>query len=98
MNSLFSVVGCTLFFVFVNRGSLWLAAVLLISAIAWVLAANVLRVVAVAYLGTIYQLDLGVGWKHEILGFLLFGLALVMVWSTDRLLVFLTAPALIVRV
>jgi exosortase len=92
INSLFSILACTLFLAFWVRRSIVLTLLLVASAVGWVLAVNVLRVVLVVYSGTVWGFDLATGWRHEALGMGLFGVALFLVWSTDRLLVFLTAP------
>lgn len=89
INSLFSMLACTLLFVLLARRPWWRAALLVVAAIGWVLAANVARVVTIAYLFSRHGLDWTSGWRHEALGMGLFALALVLVWSTDRLLAFL---------
>lgn len=89
INSLFAMLTCTLFFVLWNRRPFTRAVLLVISSVAWVLMANVLRVVCVAYAQDRYGFNLVEGWPHEILGWTLFTLMLVMIWSTDRFLTFL---------
>ena len=92
VNSLFSLLACTLFFVFLVRRPLVHALFLLMATVGWVLVANVARVVTVAY-GTIHwSVDLAEGWRHEALGAAVFGVALALVWSTDRFLLFLLSP------
>jgi exosortase len=93
INSLFSVLACTVFFVFLVRRPPVRAVLLIAAAVGWVLAANVARVVGVVYLLDRCDLDLTTGWRHDAFGMALFGLALVLIWSTDRLLLFLAAPA-----
>jgi exosortase len=93
VNSLFSVLACTLFFVGLTRRTVVAASIVVASAVVWTLAANVLRVVAIAYLGAVDGIDIGEGWAHQAVGLALFALVLAMVWSTDRLAVFLTAPS-----
>jgi exosortase len=89
INSLFSLVACTLLYVLWMRRWLLPSVLLLAAAVGWALAANVVRVVLIVYLLTNYGLDLAEGWRHDALSMALFGLALVLVWSTDRLLLFL---------
>ncbi|MEQ9411981.1 MAG: exosortase U [Fuerstiella sp.] len=61
---------------------------LLASTFALVLIENVARIGTVAVaLG--WRMDLSMGWKHEALGFLLFCLSLVFVFTTDQLLMFI---------
>lgn len=60
---------------------------LLCSTFVLVLIENVTRIVAVAVaLG--WRMDLSFGWKHELLGVVLFCLSLVFVFTTDQLLMF----------
>lgn len=95
INSLLSVLACTVFYVF-WAGTHWLRGILLIAAsIFWVLIANIVRVVSIVYLDSRFQLeakyniDLLHGWAHATLGLVLFALVLLLLASTDRLLMFL---------
>jgi exosortase len=88
VNSLFSVLACTLFFVFWARRRPLHGALLLLAAVAWVLAANVARVVLVTVATTRWGVNLVDGWRHDAVGFALFTVALLFLWSTDRLLLF----------
>ncbi len=97
ITSLFVVVAATIFFIFqAERPALW-AVPLFAAAVAWVLLANVARVVVLTVLKVNHGIDLTEGWRHEALGFLLFGTALLMIWSTDRFLRFLLTPSLPLR-
>jgi exosortase len=93
VNSLFSLLACTLFLAFLTRRSAGRTVLLLAVAVFWVLAANVGRVVVVVVLETRWGLPVSGGWRHEVLGLLCFGLAVALLWSTDQLLTFLLAPA-----
>jgi exosortase len=86
VNSLFSVLACTLFFVFVTDRRAIHAVLLLFAALAWVLVANVARVVFVTYATLRWHINLVDGWGHDAVGLGLFALALGLLWSTDRLL------------
>jgi exosortase len=93
ISSLLSVLACTLFYVF-WMGAHWLRGILLVlSAVFWVLMANVLRVVTIVFFDTQFGVDLSVDsfpfYLHTLLGILLFALTLALVASTDRLLMFL---------
>jgi exosortase len=92
VNSLFSILACTLFFVLWVRRPLVQSLLLLAAAVAWVLLANVARVTFVTYACARWGIDLTTGWQHEGLGLLLFAIALGLLWSTDRLLQFLLVP------
>jgi exosortase len=93
INSLLAILACTLFYIFFARRPLAASILLILAAAAWVLVANVARVVGMAYLYTRWGLDLTAGWRHEAFGLGLFALALLMIWSTDRLLQFFLAPS-----
>lgn len=95
INSLLSVLACTVFYVFWS-GAHWLRGILLVAAaIFWVLIANIVRVVSIVYfdsrfhLEAKYNIDLLHGWAHGTLGLGLFALVLLLLASTDRLLLFL---------
>jgi exosortase len=92
INSLFSVLASTLFFVLWVRRPPVRAVFLLLSAVAWVLLSNVVRVVALTYLSTRCGIDFTEGSGHDAFGLLLFALALVLIWSSDRFFEFLAAP------
>src|SRR5205823_1055042 len=68
INSLFSVLGFTLFFVFITRRHPVHIVLLAVAAMGWVLVANVLRVFTITYFGAVYDVDLTSGWKIEFLG------------------------------
>jgi exosortase len=92
INSLLSVLACTLFFVFYYQRPPVRTVLLVLTAVAWVLAANIARVVLVVLLYARWNTDLTAGWRHDALGLLLFTLALGLIWSTDRLLAFFAGP------
>jgi exosortase len=92
INSLFSLLACTLFLVLLTRRGWVRGGLLLVAAIGWVLVANVARVVIVALLETRTGVTAATGWRHEALGLLLFALAVGLLLSTDQLLAFLTRP------
>lgn len=86
INSLFAMLACTFFFVLWARRPIIRAVLLVLAAVGWVLLANVLRVVTIAFAHTRWGFNLAEGWPHEVLGAFLFALMLGMIWSTDRLL------------
>jgi exosortase len=92
INSLFSVTALTVFFVLLaRRPPIW-AVLVIAAALGWVLAANVARITGVVYAATRCEIDLSEGWRHDVLGVIVFAAALLMIWSTDRFFLFLTAP------
>ena len=89
INSLFSILACTAFYIFVARLPLMRSMVLVLASVFWILLANICRIFLVAFLAKRGGINVAEGWRHDALGFLLFATALVLIWSTDRLLVFL---------
>jgi exosortase len=86
INSLFSILACGLFYLLYTRPSVLRAILLIVSAMAWVLLANVARIVLVVWFAKQWGIDVAEGWRHDVLGFALFAVALALIWSTDRLL------------
>jgi len=76
------------------RRSLVQAAVLVLSAAFWAAAMNVFRIVGVILMQAWFQEDWTAGWRHDLIGYVALALALVLLWSTDRLVYLLTAPVL----
>ena len=89
IQSLYSGLACTAFLVLWGRRGFVHGALLLASAVAWVLAANMGRVTFVALAEERWHMAASQGWRHEATGWLAFGIALALIASTDRLLLFL---------
>src|SRR5262249_31416119 len=81
------------FYVFLVRRRLVPALLLVAAALAWALAANMARVVIIAWASASWGTDLTTGLRHDALGFGLFAVVLALVASTDKLLQFLAPPA-----
>src|SRR5262249_15053610 len=92
VNSLVSVLACALFLMLLAERPPLRSLLLLAAAVGWVLAANVARVVGVAWLAARAGIDVSAGWRHEAFGLALFAVAVVLIVSTDGLLSFLLAP------
>lgn len=90
INSLYSLLSCTLFLVFLTRRGWGRGSLLIAAAIAWVLAMNVARVTGVVLLETRWGVNVSTGWRHEVFGILLFSMAVGLLLSTDQLFSFLT--------
>jgi exosortase len=86
IRSLAVVLSCTLFLILRARRHWVRAVTLLLAATGWVLLGNVVRIVAVAYLGARWGIDVGEGWRHEAIGLVVLLAVLGLVASTDRLL------------
>jgi exosortase len=89
VQSLFAAISVTIFYSLLGERGLLRTIVLSIIGIGWVLAANALRIIVVTIASSRYQIPLDVGWAHEATGAAVFVLALLMIVSTDRLLMFL---------
>lgn len=89
IHSLFASLCCTLFYVFWARVPAIRAIPLLLSALFWVVVANVLRVVIVTVVDTQMGINMTSGLPHEMLSFVVFAFILGLIFSTDRLLMFL---------
>jgi exosortase len=89
--SLFSVLFCTLFFVLWARRPPIGAILTMVAGAFWVLAGNIVRVVAVVYLETRWGFDVGRGWRHDLLSLVVFFATLGIIASTDCLLYFMPA-------
>jgi exosortase len=88
INSLFTVVGCTLFFV-LYTGRSWARGLFLVAAaLVWVVLGNVARVVIVVLAEARWGLDLSHGMPHTLLGLVVLVAVLALTASTDRLLRF----------
>jgi len=92
IHSLFAVLACSLFWVMWKKRPWVHSALLVLGALIWVLAANVLRVFTITYAASVWQIDLSSGWLHEALGIANFICVVVLIWSSDHLLT-LAAPA-----
>jgi exosortase len=89
VSSLVAILASALFLILWLRRP-WPRALLLVaSAIGWVLVSNVVRVVTIAYVFERWGIDLSIGRKHDLLGLGCFALAVLLIWSTDRLFLFL---------
>ena len=85
------VASCLMLAVLSNR-ALVHSIILVLSGIAWAAVTNVLRIVTLGIAFEKIGIDLSEGWRHDLLGLVLFSIALVLAVSTDRLLCFLLSP------
>jgi exosortase len=90
VNSLYSLLACTLFLVFLTRRGWMQGSLLAAAAVVWVLAANVARVALVVALDARWGIDVSTGWRHELLGVVMFAAAVLLLLSTDQFIAFLT--------
>jgi exosortase len=88
IHSFFAALACTIFYAFYLRLRFHRTLALAAVAVFWVIVANAVRVILVAVLTTQWGLPVTEGWAHEALGLVLFVVILVLIVSTDRLLLF----------
>src|SRR5262249_1081986 len=88
INSLFAMLACALFFVIWARRPVVRGTLLVLAAVGWVLLANIARVVIIAVAHTRFGWDLVAGGPPDLRGWGLFAITLLLIWSTDRLLMF----------
>ena len=93
INSFFSVLACTLFLILWLRRPWFRSLLLVVAAVGWVLIANVIRVVTIAVVFDRRAFDLSLGLRHDVLGLACFALAVLLIWSTDRLMLFVSPRA-----
>ena len=80
-----------IFVVWRNRTLLHALAVLAIG-IMWAVVMNIGRITVIAVAHAWWDIDLSVGWQHDVLGLVLFSMTFVALVSTDSLLSFLGDP------
>lgn len=93
IHSLFSCICVVAFVCVAQRYSFLRTAINIAQSIGWVIAANAIRVFLVIFAASNWGLDLGTGWRHEILGVCTYLAALLLAMSTDRLLQFIVPIA-----
>ncbi len=86
VNSVFSVIVCCLFYLGLVERGLIRSIVMLALSLLWVIVANVLRVVAVVSSAAWGGPDLATGTPHDILGASVFMVAILLLVSSDQLL------------
>jgi exosortase len=89
VQSLFAAISVTIFYSLLGERGLLRTTALAVIGIGWVIAANALRIIVVTIASSQYGVPLDVGLAHELTGAAVFVLALLMIVSTDRLLLFL---------
>lgn len=90
--SLFTIIATAAILGAVLRRSFLHTLLLVCAGAFWAAAANILRVVVIAIGVEKLGIDLMVGWRHDALGLVIFGVTLVTLFSTDALLRFAFGP------
>ena len=92
VQSLFTMLFCSMFLVAWLRRRITLLPIYLLAAVVWAGCLNVMRIVAIAVAQEWFGIDLLHGWKHDLLGYTCLGLAIGLLASTDRLIQVLAFP------
>lgn len=90
--SLFTIIATAAILGAFLRRSFLHTILLVVAGAFWAAAANILRVVAIAFGIERLGVDLMVGWRHDALGLVIFCVTLVTLFSTDALLRFAFGP------
>lgn len=91
VNSLFSAAACLIFYLMWTHRHGFVWTVLLGSLPVWVIAANAARITAVAWLRDRWNIAADEGWRHDLLGLIVFAAVLLLLFGTERLLRFYAA-------
>lgn len=86
------LIACCAIFVVLARRTFLRGALLIASALVWATLVNITRVTIVAFAAGKYDVDLSSGWVHEVVGYFLVGIGVVLLISTDQFLGTLLAP------
>ena len=97
INSFFSTIAVTLFFCLWQRRHWFHSLLLLTGAICWVIWINIFRVALLAYCQSEWGIDLLDGWRHDAFGLTMFAIAILLVWSSDRCLLFFSTSGQAIR-
>ena len=92
VQSLYTLLFCSIAFAVIFRRPWFRSTILVISAVFWALFMNTMRVVIIAYALANYNIDWTEGFSHMMLGYVMLGIAILMIVSTDFFLTFLFGP------
>ncbi len=88
VNSLFSALACTVFYLLWTRRHYFVWIVMFLSVPFWVLTANAGRIALVAVLRSNWDVAADVGRRHDALGYAVLAVAMGLLFATERLLSF----------
>lgn len=92
IRSLFSSITAIVFWGLLNRYSWRRTCVNVVQTVFWVLAFNAIRIAIVIYVEEKFGFSIATGWRHDLLGFVIFLFIFGMVLSMDQLLASLIEP------
>jgi len=92
INSVLVTMACCLFYMLWRRRSILRTVLCVVSSVSFVLLGNLFRISFGAWLKFRYNIEILSGWKHQLCGIILFSAYLVLIFSLDKWLDFLTSP------
>ena len=92
IRSLFSSITAIVFWGLLNRYSWRRTCINVVQTVFWVLVFNAIRIAIVIYVEERFGFSIATGWRHDLLGFLIFLFIFGMVLSMDQLLASLIEP------
>lgn len=92
IGSMYALLAVAAFLLLINRRSLIVATLTLLSVPVWAMLGNFLRLLAVTLGHHYYQRDLSHGSDHELLGLITFGVAALGLWVTEWILANCSQP------
>lgn len=92
IQSVFTLMFLATLLIVLNRRPLWLAPVYILIATLLAIAGNVVRVSMVAIGDVWFNLDLAIGWEHELVGYFALGMGILFLLSFDQMLVSMMHP------
>lgn len=90
--SVMSVIASGAIFVVWRNRTLFHVIAVLAMGVLWAVVMNVGRITVIAFAHAWWNIDLSVGWQHEVIGLALFSMTFIALVSTDSLISFLTDP------
>jgi exosortase len=92
VQSFFSLLFVAILLVVMQRRNWFRGGLLILSAAFWAIFMNTVRILAIPFADWVFQWDLSSGAPHEVLGYLTLLLGILMLLSTDQLLMFVFGP------
>jgi exosortase len=92
VQSFFSLLFVAILLVVMQRRNWFRGGLLILSAAFWAIFMNTVRILAIPFADWLFQWDLSTGAPHEVLGYLTLLLGILMLLSTDQLLMFVFGP------
>lgn len=86
VRSLFSTIAGIVFWGLLHRYPIWRHMLNLVQAVLWVVVYNAARIMAVVLVEDFTEFSIATGWKHDLVGFVVFFIIAGTVLSTDRLI------------